>query len=224
MPAPPPKFTIAKPIVLQGLTKEILFDYTGFIDELSSNDIEMARRSIQIVITRSEMDLSILADKLLEKSMSDGDAATYARLSYIIDDETRSSPFPRSFKDIFVSSVIKALGREVTGSAISEGRNAEAAAEILSEIYKIGWLNNNQFFHCIDEIANTQFNTIRQIRAFRGLLKPAIMKIMRSKTADDERFLLYLQVIRSKVSGMPQSKNQLICLELVELLETITAI
>lgn len=161
---------------------------------------------------------------MFEKALKDGSTVTYIRFGLIINEETRfSSP---SFEENLRTVAMKALGRELSNSnAESEPTaesdlTAESTAKFLSELFKVDWLSNGVFFLCMEKIASDKFESIRRIKMFLSLVKPAAVKLTKDK---NDIFIFYLQMIRLKASTMPPSNNQWMCMELVELLEAITA-
>lgn len=182
------------------------------------------KAAIQRESVNRDWDLSKLAETLFEKSLIDGDHSTYARLSVKINEATKSLS-SKSFEELLTNVALRALGIELSFNNIVQldsDRTAISTAEFLSELYKTGWVTNNYLFRCMDEIAKTEFDTVRRIKIFRALVKSAAMKMMKNRC--DDRFIFYTQMIRARAGTMTDSKSHLLCMELLELLENITMI
>lgn len=201
------------------------FDYSNFIDDLATNNKDTIVSSIRTASVHRDWDLALLAEKLFEKSLSENDHATYARLSLLINEGARAY-CGKTFEEVLLSVALRALGKELTYDSFvqldREDVRAMSTAEFISELYKIGWLSNNYLFQCMDKIASTEFETTRRIKIFRALLKPSAMKMMNKRF--DDRFIFYTQMIRARVNSITDSKGHFLCLELLELLETISSL
>lgn len=187
----------------------------------------MIRKSIQNASHNNrEWDLPKLAEVSFEKSVMDGDHATYVRLSIKINEATRVAG-EKSFEELLVNVALRALNRELSFENILQhesDRNATSTAEFISELYRIGWVSNINLYKCMDQIASTDFETIRRIKIFRALVKPSAAILMNNRNGGDDRFIFYTQMIRTKACAMTDAKSHLMCLELLELLESIAAI
>lgn len=209
--------------MLESFVDLITFDYLSFIDELAVNNMTMINNLIEKASKRREWDVVKLAEKLFEKSIIEGDHATYARLGLSINDVIRST-CSMSFEDILRNIALRALNKELQHDNVvrhSSDKPATATAEFLSELYKIDWITNDDFFRCMELVASTNFETIRRIKILRSLIKPSVLKLMAIRV--DDRFIFYTQQIRARSNTMTDSRSHLLCLELLEILETIAA-
>lgn len=165
-----------------------------------------------------------LAEKLFEKSLRDGQHATYVGLSILINDGARAYG-AKTFEDALITVAMRAFGRELSFDSVVqldyEDVSATSTAEFLSELYKIGWLSNPNFFQCMEKVSNNEFETVRRIKILHALLKPSAIKLM--KSSRDDRFYFYKQKIRARVSTLTDTKDHLVCKDLLKLLEDITS-
>lgn len=165
-----------------------------------------------------------LAEKLFEKSLRDCQHATYVGLSILINDGARAYG-AKTFEDALTTVALRAFGRELSFDSVVqldyEDVSATSTAEFLSELYKIGWLSNPNFFQCMEKVANNEFETVRRIKILHALLKPSAIKLM--KGSRDDRFYFYKQKIRARVNTVTDTKDHLVCVDLLKLLEDITS-
>lgn len=148
----------------------------------------------------------------------------FLKLCIVVNNET-SRDNSTSFKDILTNIAMKTLSGELSYDDVIEpdsDESAVTAAEIISRLYQINWISMDHLFRCAESIASNKFQQIRRVKIFYALIKPLAKKL--SENACDDRFLYYLQMIRKRKSKATNTKCEIVCQELIDLLEGVAAI
>lgn len=172
---------------------------------------------------KREWSLQLLAQSVYERFARTDSPDIYLKLCILINNET-TREHSTNFKDILTNIAMKALSGELSYDDVLEpdsDENAVAAAEIISRLFQMGWINTDLLFRCAESIASNQFQQIRRIKIFYALIKPLAKKL--SENSCDERFLYYLQMIRKRKTKATNSKSEIVCQELIDLLETVAS-
>lgn len=147
---------------------------------------------------------------------SDQNCSEFTQLARVLDDEFNNSA--SSFKDALIAFV-KTNFCNLLEDETAIHAQIVSQVKFIAELYKIGWIEGDFISVLMDGFAFNNFETHYQLNLFCQLLRVAALSMV--KNGDCEKIADHHRTLSRKRESFKATKSYLMCLEVLEMLETM---
>lgn len=198
------------------------FNFSGLIDNFAQTESANIKELVEKASTKHQWDWKKFAEELLSKSLSEKDLDTYINIGMLIAKDAPN--FKKVLGNVALSALANELGKEIGLAFAVENESDDTAtwtANFISLLYDNGCLTDSHMYQCMNHIATGSFGSLRRVKIFIALLRPATAKI--KKNLMKEVLIDYLKTVRLSSIEPMKSTHRWIYTELIDLLKSLTA-
>lgn len=190
---------------------------TKFYDDLSTQDYESLKKTIQSSVKQDNWGSTRVAEDLLEKAINNNreDMEKVFRVALLINSKIGGEVFEKLLSGI-------AIKRYREGLTIKSLDVLTALSGFINKLYTIGWISGKSLLDCVELAASDEFATYEKVKIVKDLIKPVIVKLQTECFVD--RFTFYFQLLRKRVNEDKLLEHREEYLELIDLLKSLSAV
>lgn len=199
--------------------------FTWSLKDLTFND-EFVKQIVDNAKIKTSLDVKEFATKLYETAMAQKDFVAYVRLALLVHNEIASrrvESSETSFRVALSSKVLMNFYKSLENFVINDEDKdiIESLIKFSGELYKIRWIDVSSLI-MRKKLSATDFPTFRRLEMFHLFLQIVSLSVI--KFGQGEKFQSFHRSLKTKMNSFELARENLICHEVLDILETVTSL